>query len=140
MSSPPYSHRNSQSFTPNMPPAPPPKPQNGETSSSSRRSTPAGNGPPLPPPPPDTTTGSYIGDPRSQQDRAAYAQQIPDPGAQWLPKILEDKSCVTLPPVFGLDSILIYWNVIGSKTSQMHWQTLIFWLRWRIQLPQHIPR
>jgi hypothetical protein len=33
----------------------------------------------------------------SQQARISYAQNIQDPGEQWLPKILEDKSYVTLP-------------------------------------------
>lgn len=100
---PPYqSHRNSQSFDPNLPPAPPPKPSSQEVS---RRSTPAGSQPlPLPPPPQlQEAFGTYGGsseDPQpSQQARlreGVYAQQTQDPGEQWLPKILEDKSSVKL--------------------------------------------
>ena len=97
---PPYqSHRDSQPFDPNTPPAPPPKPSSQEVS---RRNTPAGSQPWPPPPPPNQGAfGSYgagAEDPQlSQQARISYAQHIQDPGEQWLPKILEDKSYVTLP-------------------------------------------
>ncbi len=101
---PPYqSHRNSQSFDPNLPPAPPPKPSSREVS---RRSTPAGSQPLPPPPPPQsqeafgTYGGGSNGPQLPQQARlleGVYAQPTQDPGEQWLPKILEDKSSVTLP-------------------------------------------
>ena len=91
-------HRISQSFDPNIAPAPPPKPSSQEVS---RRSTPAG-GQPLSPPPPEAF-GTYRESENIQAGKqarlreVAYAQQIiQDPGEQWLPKILEDKSSVTL--------------------------------------------
>ena len=100
---PPYQpHRNSQSFDPNAPPAPPPKPSSQEVS---RRSTPAGNQALIPPPPPQQREqfgihgGVSDGSQFAQQARmreATYAQQSQDPGEHWLPKILEDKSSVTL--------------------------------------------
>jgi hypothetical protein len=97
---PPYQpHRNSQSFDPNAPPAPPPKPGSRE---SSRGHTPAGSQPlPPPPPPQQQAFGTYRSEDSqsTQQGRlrdAAYAQHIQDPGEKWLPKILEDKSSVTL--------------------------------------------
>ncbi|TVY20545.1 hypothetical protein LARI1_G001588 [Lachnellula arida] len=100
---PPYQpHRNSQSFDPNAPPAPPPKPSSQEVS---RRSTPAGSQSLPPPPPPQPEGFGTYGasdDPRSfQQARFSssevlYAEQIQDPGERWLPKILEDKTFVTL--------------------------------------------
>jgi hypothetical protein len=99
---PPYQpHRNSQSFDPNTPPAPPPKPSSQEVS---RRSTPAGSQPLPPPPPPQPEAFGTYGaseDPQSLQQarfssEVVYAQQIQDPGEHWLPKVLEDKSFVTL--------------------------------------------
>lgn len=97
------SHRNSQSFDPNTPPAPPPKPSSQEVS---RRNTPAGTQPWPPPPHPQQqeTFGTSGGTPKDQQSmqqarfpEGAHAQQqLQDPGEQWLPKILEDKSSVTL--------------------------------------------
>lgn len=97
---PPYPpHRNSQSLDLNAPPAPPPKPNSQEVS---RRGTPAG-GQHIPPPLlPTETLGTYgtteYASP-GQQGRLreiVHAQDIQDPGDQWLPKILEDKSSVTL--------------------------------------------
>jgi len=94
--------RNSQSFDPNAPPAPPPKPSGQEVS---RRSTPAGSQPVVPPPPSQQQQQDQFGTRASdglqhvQQARmgeAAYAQHSQDPGDQWLPRILEDKSSVTL--------------------------------------------
>jgi hypothetical protein len=100
---PPYQpHRNSQSFDPNTPPAPPPKPSSQEVS---RRSTPAGSQSLIPPPPAQqqdsfrTHEGGSEDPQFTQQARmreAAYAQHTQDPGEQWLPKILEDKSYVML--------------------------------------------
>ena len=95
MSSPYVSYaRNSQHFDPNTPP-PPPKPNSQDLS---RRSTPAGSYAPLPPPKQDTFGASnpavndaqYLQHTRLQD--AAHAEHIQDPGEQWLPKILEDKS------------------------------------------------
>ncbi len=95
-------NRSSQSFDPNAPPAPPPKPSSQEVS---RRSTPAGTQSLIPPPPaqkeePFGTLGGVFEDPQLPQQarmrEAAYAQHSQDPGEQWLPKILEDKSYVML--------------------------------------------
>lgn len=104
------SHRNSQSFDPNTPPAPPPKPSSQEVS---RRSTPAGTQPLPPPPPPhqQEAIGSYDGqyDDRQsiqQGQVAAAAQNIQDPGEQWLPKILEDKSKQDLADVLAKPELL----------------------------------
>ncbi|KAG4428735.1 hypothetical protein IFR05_015785 [Cadophora sp. M221] len=121
---PPYQpHRNSQSFDPNLPPAPPPKPSSQEVS---RRSTPAVNQP-LPPPPPSQTQealGTYGGssdDPQpSQQARfreGAYAQQTQDPGEQWLPKILEDKLKQDLADVLAKPALLA---ALTHSTSTAH--------------------
>ncbi|KAG9246309.1 hypothetical protein BJ878DRAFT_497578 [Calycina marina] len=115
MSTPPTSFSyNSQSYAPNTPPLPPPKPRNEESSANiSRRSTPAGAGPPLPPPPPEGSSSYNNEDPRARQARfqsAAYAQaqvqQIQDPGDQWLPKILEDKSKQDLADALSRPEIL----------------------------------
>jgi hypothetical protein len=80
-----FPYRNSQSFTLKTPPPPPPKPV-----SSSGRGTPAS-----PPPFQDASSnyGSTSGSQSLQQTRS-YVQHNPDPGAQWLPKILEDKRSV----------------------------------------------
>jgi hypothetical protein len=87
-------HRMSQSFDPNIPPAPPPKPSSQEVS---RQSTPAA-GLSLPAPPLDgqrayspATAGQQYYDQASMRDAAQIPQ---DPGDRWLPKLLEDKSCV----------------------------------------------
>ncbi|EKD13161.1 uncharacterized protein L3040_002962 [Drepanopeziza brunnea f. sp. 'multigermtubi'] len=107
------SHRISQSFNnPNLPPAPPPKPSNQEVS---RRSTPSSSQP-LPPPPPPPSQESFstyggdrsAGDPQSTQqarlhEGAAHAQ---DPGEQWLPKILEDKSKQDLADLLAKPALL----------------------------------
>ncbi|KUJ20238.1 uncharacterized protein LY89DRAFT_579242 [Mollisia scopiformis] len=120
----PYaSHRNSQSFDPNTPPAPPPKPSSQEVS---RRSTPAGSQPLLPPPPPQQqeafgTYGSTSEDQRPiQQARlheAARAQQLQDPGEQWLPKVLEDKSKHDLGDVLARPELLA---ALAHSTSTAH--------------------
>jgi hypothetical protein len=138
---PPYQpHRNSPSFDPNTPPAPPPKPCSQEVS---RRSTPAGNQPLPPPPPQQEAFGTYGGgrpsdDPQSTQQarmrEVAHAQQ--DPGEQWLPKILEDKSSVTLPSRLS-EYELIQFPV--NKILPMSWQIPTFSLRLLIQPPLHIP-
>lgn len=113
------SHRNSQSYPPHTPPAPPPKPINSDASSS-RRSTPA-TGPPLPPPPPDA--GTY-NTPSNQAPRAHPASApIQDPGPQWLPKILEDKPCVTLPPSHLTAADYL---AVGNRTSRTRCPNLIF--------------
>lgn len=82
------------------PPAPPPKPGNHDTSG---MSTPVLVGPsshtPRPPPPlPEAVTagGLHSADVGAAASNGALvqAQDIPDPGDQWLPKFLQDKSYV----------------------------------------------
>lgn len=93
-SSPYASHRVSQVFDPNTPPAPPPKPSSHETS---RKGTPAGGLPRPPPPSDDTHDGqSNVGDGQNPyiRDPTTGNVAIPDPGEQWLPKLLEDKTYV----------------------------------------------
>jgi hypothetical protein len=85
-------HRNSQSFDSNTAPLPPPKPSSQEVS---RNSTPA-EYQPLPPPPPPEAFGAQATHQGRLRDVAYAHQIIQDPGEQWLPKILEDKSSVTL--------------------------------------------
>ncbi|CZR70146.1 uncharacterized protein PAC_20047 [Phialocephala subalpina] len=119
---PPYSsHRNSQSFDPNTPPAPPPKPSSQEVS---RRSTPAGSQPLPPPPPQQEAFGTYGGTPEDQQlvqqarlREVAHAQQVQDPGEQWLPKILEDKSKQDLADVLARPELLA---ALAHSTSTAH--------------------
>lgn len=86
-----------QSFDPNAPPAPPPKPNSREIS---RRNTPASGLPPPLPPPPSENNGPFQYHPSSEgpprpQSYIATQQQPQDPGDQWLPKLLEDKSYVS---------------------------------------------
>ncbi|KAH6649945.1 hypothetical protein F5144DRAFT_636246 [Chaetomium tenue] len=91
------------------PPAPPPKPPG--THDVSRMSTPSsGTAPPPPPPPlPEAVTAGLIAagtpagaeyyDPQSQQE-------IADPGDQWLPKFLEDKSKTDLTTILSTPTLL----------------------------------
>ena len=80
----------------NTPPAPPPKPGSHDAS---RMGTPATTQSPRPPPPiPDQHSNL----PEAMGGATAQAQitrpeSIPDPGDQWLPKFLQDKSCVLFP-------------------------------------------
>lgn len=85
----------------NTPPAPPPKPGSHEVS---RLSTPtATQSPRAPPALPDQQQLSDLpeaagaGGAQQAQAQVARPREIPDPGDQWLPKILEDKSYVTTP-------------------------------------------
>lgn len=81
------------------PPAPPPKPGSHEVS---RLNTPSTIPSPRPVPPiPDQRQHSDLpeaaGLAAAQRAQIARPQTIPDPGDQWLPKFLEDKSCVRSP-------------------------------------------
>lgn len=82
----PTQHRTMSSFTPDLqgptPPILPPKPGSHDTS---RIATPHSAG--LPPPPP-LTDAPAVESPAS----------VPDPGDQWLPKMLQDKSFVHFSP------------------------------------------
>ena len=72
----------------------------------SRRSTPAGSQSLIPPPPTQQlqdhfgTRGGASDDlqhvQQARMNEVAYSQHSQDPGDQWLPKILENKSSVTL--------------------------------------------
>lgn len=101
-------HRMSQSFDPNIPPAPPPKPSSQEVS---RQGTPVA-GQPFAPPPPDvqrpyahTVEGQQYREATPQHDPTS-AQSIPDPGDRWLPKLLEDKSKQDLADLFSRAELL----------------------------------
>lgn len=79
------------------PPVPPPKPGSHETS---RMGTPSTSQSPRPPPIPDYSRPQNLpeavaaGGARPQAGQ--QQQQVePDPGDQWLPRFLEDKSWVT---------------------------------------------
>lgn len=83
------------------PPAPPPKPGSHEVS---RMSTPiTTQSPRAPPPLPDQQQHSDLPEAAAaaaagggaQPAQVARPQAIPDPGDQWLPKVLEDKSYAT---------------------------------------------
>lgn len=84
-------HRNSQSYSgidPDAPPPPPPKPNSRDVS---RQGTPAGTGNQSFPRPGESSV-QYEG--RQGTVSREQPQQIQDPGDQWLPKILMDKSYV----------------------------------------------
>lgn len=81
----------------NTPPAPPPKPGSHEVS---RINTPTAANSPRPAPRiPEQQELSDLpeatGLTAAQQAQVARPQDIPDPGEQWLPKFLEDKSCAS---------------------------------------------
>ncbi|KAG9234118.1 hypothetical protein BJ875DRAFT_377097 [Amylocarpus encephaloides] len=126
---PPYQpHRNSQSFDPNTPPAPPPKPSSQEVS---RRSTPAASQPlpppqPRLPPPQQDASGTYghrpddSTPPSLQQARfneVTNAPGVQDPGEQWLPKILRDKTKQDLADVLAKPDLLA---ALAHSTSTAH--------------------
>lgn len=86
-------HRNSQSYSgidPNAPPPPPPKPNSRDVS---RQGTPAGSGNQSFPRPGDSSV-QYEGRQEDSTREQSESQHIQDPGDQWLPNILIDKSYV----------------------------------------------
>lgn len=99
-------HRASGSFDPNVPPKPPPKPRSEDVS---RQSTPVLSQ--------FSQQPSPLGGKPSPQtpERSLYAEQvgpqgapqaIPDPGPNWLPKILEDKSYVFYHSICIITSLI----------------------------------
>ncbi|OBT78095.1 hypothetical protein VF21_02748 [Pseudogymnoascus sp. 05NY08] len=99
-------HRASGSFDPNVPPKPPPKPRSEDVS---RQSTPVLSQFPHQPSP----LGAKPSPPTPE--RPIYAEQvgpqgapqaIPDPGPNWLPKILEDKSIQDLEEILRNPELL----------------------------------
>ncbi|KAK3945244.1 hypothetical protein QBC46DRAFT_114129 [Diplogelasinospora grovesii] len=92
------------------PPVPPPKPPGSHETS--RMSTPAGLQSPRPPPPlPEAKALAgelhpMNSDGTSGQARVAHPQPIPDPGDQWLPKFLQDKSKQDLADVLSNPTLL----------------------------------
>ncbi|KAK0618610.1 hypothetical protein B0T17DRAFT_510128 [Bombardia bombarda] len=70
------------------PPIPPPKSSGGHETS--RMSTPAGSSSPRPPPLPESKT--LAGELQPASSTGSLTQPIPDPGDQWLPRFLQDKS------------------------------------------------
>ncbi|KAK8019902.1 hypothetical protein PG990_005040 [Apiospora arundinis] len=92
------------------PPIPPPKPGSHDTS---RLGTPATNQSPRPPPNPDSmldgkgrsfTTDSAGLIPAARQ--IPPPEEIPDPGEQWLPRFLEDKSKQDLADILSDPNLL----------------------------------
>lgn len=85
----------------NTPPAPPPKPGSHDVS---RMSTPISTQSPGRSPLPDQQQHSDLpepaGVPVSQQAQVTRPQAVQDPGDQWLPQFLEDKSCVASNDIF----------------------------------------
>ncbi|KAK3310338.1 uncharacterized protein B0T15DRAFT_33968 [Chaetomium strumarium] len=89
------------------PPAPPPKPPGNHDVS--RMSTPATGQAPRPPPPLPEAVASDSGHTASlatAQENAAQSQAIADPGDQWLPKFLEDKSKQDLADILSDPTLL----------------------------------
>ncbi|KAK4154015.1 hypothetical protein C8A00DRAFT_14827 [Chaetomidium leptoderma] len=74
------------------PPAPPPKPPGSHDVS--RMSTPASGPAPRPPPLPEAIVAGLgpTGSRTAADHHAAQSQDVGDPGDQWLPRFLEDKS------------------------------------------------
>ncbi|KAH6845171.1 hypothetical protein B0I37DRAFT_447097 [Chaetomium sp. MPI-CAGE-AT-0009] len=90
------------------PPAPPPKPPG--THDVSRMSTPAGGPTPPPPPPlPEAITAGLIaaGTPAAGAEyHTPQDTEMADPGDQWLPKFLEDKSKHDLTTILTTPTLL----------------------------------
>lgn len=77
----------------NTPPAPPPKPGSHEVSRLGTPATSADSPRPAPPAPDHhSDLPEAAGLTAAQQAQIARPQAIPDPGDQWLPRFLEDKS------------------------------------------------
>jgi hypothetical protein len=76
------------------PPAPPPKPPG--THDVSRMNTPATGPAPRPPPLPEAMAAGLgaVGTPAAAEQHGSRPHEVADPGDQWLPKFLEDKSYV----------------------------------------------
>jgi len=101
-----------QPFDPYAPPAPPPKPSSQDVS---RRSTPAAG--------PQGSFGTHEEEPSLQQGQArnvAHEQRIEDPGEQWLPKILKDKSKQELADILARPELLA---ALTHSTSTAHRST-----------------
>ncbi|EON96866.1 hypothetical protein UCRPA7_7579 [Phaeoacremonium minimum UCRPA7] len=100
----------------NTPPAPPPKPGSHDAS---RMGTPATTQSPRPPPPiPDQHSNL----PEAMGGATAQAQitrpeSIPDPGDQWLPKFLQDKSKQDLADILSSPALL---NGLTHASSTIH--------------------
>ncbi|KAK5652610.1 hypothetical protein OQA88_10371 [Cercophora sp. LCS_1] len=93
------------------PPAPPPKP-------ASRMSTPGASQSPRPPPLPDTRPGELNSDLAAQPLAIPpQAQPIPDPGDQWLPRFLEDKTKQDLADILSDPALL---SGLTHSSQTMH--------------------
>ncbi|ORY66507.1 uncharacterized protein BCR38DRAFT_338879 [Pseudomassariella vexata] len=86
------------------PPVPPPKPSSHD---SSRLGTPAGKG----------VAFDSSGLIPAQARQSQQPQEIPDPGEQWLPKFLEDKSKQDLADLLSNPSLL---NAVTHSLSTIH--------------------
>ncbi|KAJ9157693.1 Vacuolar protein sorting-associated protein 37C [Pleurostoma richardsiae] len=98
------------------PPAPPPKPGSHEAS---RMGTPALTQSPRPPPPPPDQHSNLpeaMGG-TTAQAQIAQPQSIPDPGDQWLPKFLQDKSKQDLADILSNPTLL---NALTHAPGTIH--------------------
>ncbi|KAK3362055.1 hypothetical protein B0T24DRAFT_101986 [Lasiosphaeria ovina] len=89
------------------PPAPPPKPPGSHDTS--RLDTPAGlRQSPRPPPPPEASVRAGDNDAAGSSSavHAAQPQHADDPGEQWLPKFLQDKSKQDLAEILSSPALL----------------------------------
>ncbi|ESZ91347.1 hypothetical protein SBOR_8255 [Sclerotinia borealis F-4128] len=108
-------HRNSQSYSgidPNAPPPPPPKPNSQDVS---RQGTPAGTGNQSFPRSGEKTSMQY--EERHDDSPREQPQQIQDPGDQWLPKMLKDKSKQDLASTLSNPALLA---ALTHSTSTAH--------------------
>ncbi|KAK4044587.1 hypothetical protein C8A01DRAFT_42767 [Parachaetomium inaequale] len=88
------------------PPAPPPKPPG--THDVSRMSTPASGPAPRPPPLPEAIAAGLgaAGTPAAAEQHGFRPHDVADPGDQWLPKFLEDKSKQDLADILSDPALL----------------------------------
>ncbi|KAH9887801.1 hypothetical protein F4778DRAFT_756119 [Xylariomycetidae sp. FL2044] len=116
------------------PPVPPPKPSSHETSrlgtptTTTTTTTTTTNSPRPPPPLPDASGGGGV-DGRGKalatdasglipaQGVNLQPEQVPDPGEQWLPKILEDKSKQDLAEILSRPDLL---NALTHSPATIH--------------------
>ncbi|EFX01211.1 hypothetical protein CMQ_6153 [Grosmannia clavigera kw1407] len=117
-------------------PIPPPKSGSHEVS---RRSTPAATQSPRPPPPVPATSSSL---PEAvMQAQIAALPDTPDPGENWLPKILQDKSKQDLADILaspGLLDALTHSTVTSHPSLAASHATLAAALDENMQLAAHL--
>ena len=99
------------------PPVPPPKPGSHDVS---RISTPGLSQSPAPPPLPEAPSrSSDLYHASNIGLQVTQPEPIPDPGDQWLPRYLEDKSCVASPCICHLNRFFFSYPSFLSANSQL---------------------